>query len=278
MEADLNKLRLWFVDEGSADAGGGVPLLFVHGFPLTHQIWAPQLQALAIKHRMIAPDLRGHGKTAAPPGPYTMEQMADDLKALIDTRRCGPVMMIGHSMGGYIALAFVRRYPKLVAGLGLICTRAGADTPEGKTNRENLAQRVEKDGSVAVADAMFPKMLAPSTYATQPELSDSIRRMMLATPVSGLAGAVRGMAARADSTDLLPSIKVPTLIITGADDQLIPPKESENMAKQIPDATLHIIPGAGHLPSVEKPAQFNQSLSAFLAKHFSSSSGTHRVL
>lgn len=269
MELDSYNFRLWFVDEGSLRTGHATPLVFVHGFPLNHEIWAPQLQALALKYRIIAPDLRGHGKTEAPSGPYTMEQMADDLQALLAARGCGPAVLIGHSMGGYIAFAFLRRYPHLVAGLGLICTRPGPDTPEGKTNRERLAQRVEKDGSVAVADTMFPKMLAPSTYVTQPELGDSIRRMMLATPVSGIAGALRGMAVRADSTDLLPALKVPTVIITGADDQLIPPKESESMAKQISGATLHIISAAGHLPSVEKPAQFSQVLRDFLAKNFS---------
>jgi len=268
MEMNANNLRLWFLDEGVASSAAPA-LLFVHGFPLNHEIWAPQLQALAVKRRMIAPDLRGHGNTEAPIGPHTMEQMADDLKALIDTRRCGPVMMIGHSMGGYIALVFARRHPHLLAGLGLICTRAGADTPEGKVNRENLAQRVERAGSVAVVEAMFPKMLAPSTYTEQPALGDSIRRMMLATPVTGIAGALRGMAMRADSSDLLPTIKAPTLIITGADDQLIPPKESETMAKQIPRAIIHIIPGAGHLPSVEKPGEFNRVLREFLNKHFS---------
>jgi pimeloyl-ACP methyl ester carboxylesterase len=268
MELDLNTIRLWFVDAGTSGKAGAVSLLFVHGFPLSHQIWAPQIQALSTTHRIIAPELRGHGKTEATPGPYKMENFADDLKALIEARRCGPVMMIGHSMGGYVTFAFLRRYPKLVAGLGLICTRPGADTPEAKTNRENLAQRVEKEGSVAVVDAMFPKMLAPSTYTEQPELSDNIRRMMLATPVVGIAAALRGMALRTDSSDLLPTIKVPTLIIAGADDQLISPKESENMAKQIPGATPHVVPGAGHLPSMEKPEEFNRVLREFLTKNF----------
>lgn len=268
MEIDINGFRMWFLDEGPGEKATGVPILFIHGFPLNHQIWSSQIQTLSTTHRVIAPDVRGHGKSEATPGPYKMEQMADDVKALIDTRRCGPVMLIGHSMGGYITFAFLRHYPKLVAGLGLVCTRPGADTPEGKTNRENLAQRVEKEGSIAVVDAMFPKMLSSTTYGEQLELSDGIRQMMLATPVAGIAGASRGMALRADSSDLLSSIKVPTLIITGANDQLIPPKESENMAKQISNATLHIVPGAGHLPSAEKPGEFNRALREFLVKHF----------
>jgi len=268
MEIQINNLRMFFLDEGSGEKTARVPLLFVHGFPLNHEIWSSQIQALRTTHRVIAPDLRGHGKSEAPPGPYKMEQMADDLKALIDARRCGPVMMIGHSMGGYITFAFLRRYPKLVAGLGLVCTRPGADAPEGKTNRENLALRVEKEGSIAAVDAMFPKMLSPTTYGEQLELSDGIRQMMLATPVAGIAGASRGMALRVDSSDLLPTIKVPTLIITGANDQLISPKESENMAKQIPNATLHIIPGAGHLPSVEKAGEVNRVLREFAIKNF----------
>lgn len=268
MEIQINNLRIFFLDEGSGEKTARVPLLFVHGFPLNHEIWSSQIQTLSATHRVIAPDLRGHGKSDAPPGPYKIEQMADDLKALIDARRCGPVMMIGHSMGGYITFAFLRRYPKLIAGLGLVCTRPGADAPEGKTNRENLAQRVEKDGSIAVVDAMFPKMLAPTTYAEQLDASESIRRMMLATPVAGIAGASRGMALRSDSSDLLPTIKVPTLIITGAKDQLIPPKESENIANQIPNSTLHVISGAGHLPSVEKAGEVNRILMEFVTKNF----------
>lgn len=268
MEIQVNNFRMFFLDEGTGEKASRVPLMFVHGFPLHHEIWSSQIQAVSATHRVIAPDLRGHGKSDAPPGPYKMEQMADDLKALIDARRCGPVIMIGHSMGGYITFAFLRRYPKLIAGLGFVCTRPGADAAEGKTNRENLAQRVEKDGSIAVVDAMFPKMLAPTTYAEQLEASESVRHMMLATPVAGIAGASRGMALRSDSSDLLPTIKVPTLIITGAKDQLIPPKESENMAKQIPNAMLHIIPGAGHLPSMEKAGEFNRALREFLTKNF----------
>jgi len=267
MELELKQFRLSFVDEGASEKAG-VALLFVHGFPLNHQIWAPQLQAFAVNYRMLAPDVRGHGASEAVPGPYKMEEMADDLKALIDARHCGPVMLIGHSMGGYIAFAFLRRHPKLVRGLGLVCTRPGPDSPEGKANRETLARRVEKDGSMAVADAMYPKMLAASTYAEQLQLADSVRRMMLATPVPGIAGALRGMALRGDSTDLLPTITVPTLIIAGKDDQLIPPKESEMMAAQIPGATLHVIPGAGHLPSVERAGLFNDALGKFLAKSF----------
>jgi len=268
MEIDINNFRMWFLDEGPGENAVGVPLLFVHGFPLNHEIWSSQIQVMSATHRVIAPDLRGHGKSEAMPGPYRMEQMADDLKTLIEARRCGPVMLIGHSMGGYLTFAFLRRYPKLVAGLGLVCTRPGADTPEGRANRENLAQRVEKEGSIAVVDAMFPKMLAPATYAKQLALSDETRRMMLATPVAGIAGASRGMALRTDSSDLLPSITVPTLIITGADDQLIPPKESENMARQIPNAKLHIISGAGHLPSAENPGEVSQVLREFVFKHF----------
>jgi pimeloyl-ACP methyl ester carboxylesterase len=269
MEQTINGFRMSFVDQGTGENAGRVTLLFVHGFPLNREIWSSQISALSATHRVIAPDLRGHGNSEARPGPYKMEQMADDLKALIDARRCAPVMMIGHSMGGYVTFAFLRRYPKLVAGLGLICTRPGADTTEGKTKRENLAQRVEKEGSVAVVDAMFPKMLAPATYAEQPGVGEDIRRLMLATPVAGIAGASRGMALRSDSSDLLPTIKVPTLIITGAEDQLIPPKESESMAKQIPNAKLHIIAGAGHLPSVEKAGEVNRVLREFLAKNIS---------
>jgi pimeloyl-ACP methyl ester carboxylesterase len=261
MIATINDIRLSFIDEGR-----GLPILFVHGFPLSRAIWQPQMEALSKKFRVIAMDLRGHGESDAPAGVYSMNTFADDLNALIEARQCGPVVLAGHSMGGYISFAFYRRFPEKVRGLVLFCTRAGADSEEGKAGRELLAQRAERDGAVAVADHMLPKMLAAATTASHPDLVAQVRQIMLATSINGLAGSLRGMAARPGSLDLLPKIAVPTLVIAGAGDLIIPTQEAETMAQAIPNAQLHLISNAGHLASLENPAEVNAGLRDFLGK------------
>jgi pimeloyl-ACP methyl ester carboxylesterase len=257
----VNGVRVSFID-----AGQGQAILFVHGFPLSRAIWQPQIEALSKNFRIIAPDLRGHGESAAPPGAYNMDAFADDLNALLEERKCGPAVLVGHSMGGYISFAFYRRFPQKVRGLVLFCTRAGADSAEGKANRENLAQRAEREGAAAVAAQMLPKMPAATTTSSRPELVAHVRQIMLATPINGLAGSLRGMAARPSSLELLPTIAAPTLVIAGAHDLIVPPHEAEAMAKAIPNAQWQLISNAGHLASLENPAAVNKRLHDFLGK------------
>lgn len=261
MFTTINGFRCSFTDIGE-----GQTILFVHGFPLSRAIWQPQIEALAKNYRVIAPDLRGHGESSAPAGVYAMDTFAEDLQALIAERKCGPVILVGHSMGGYINFAFYRKFPQSVRALVLFCTRAGADSEEGKTGRENLAQRTEREGAAAVAEQMLPKMLAPATAASRPDLVEHVRKMMLATSVTGLVGSLRGMAARPSSLELLPQINAPTLIVAGEHDAIIPTAESAALARAIPHAELAMIPGAGHLASLENPDAVMATLHAFLAK------------
>lgn len=261
MIANINGTRLSFIDEGR-----GLPILLVHGFPLSRAIWQPQIEALSKNFRVIAPDLRGHGASEAPAGVYDMNTFAGDLSALLEERQCGPAVLVGHSMGGYISFAFYHRYPQKVRGLVLFCTRAGADSEEGKVGRENLAQRAECEGAVAVAEQMLPKMLAAATTASRPDLVAQVRQIMLATSINGLAGSLRGMAARPSSADLLPKIAVPALVIAGADDLIIPTQDAEAMAQAMPNAQLHLILHAGHLASLENHAEVNARLCDFLGK------------
>lgn len=261
MIVTINGFRFAFIDEGR-----GLPILFIHGFPLGRAIWQPQIEALAKNFRVIAPDLRGHGESEAPAGVYNMNTFADDLNTLLEERQSGPVVLAGHSMGGYISFAFYRRYPQKVHGLVLFCTRAGADSEEGKAGRESLAQRAEREGAAAVAEQMLPKMLAATSTSSRPDLVAQVRQIMLATSINGLAGSLRGMAARPSSVNLLPQIAAPTLVIAGADDLIIPTQEAETMAQAIPNAQLHLISNAGHLASLENPSEVNDRLRDFLGK------------
>lgn len=246
------------------DRGHGPPVVLLHAFPLNRQMWAPQVRVLAREFRVIAPDLRGHGRTTATDGVYTMDLLADDVRALLDTLGIQEFVLGGLSMGGYVALAFYRQWPERVRGLLLCDTRADADTPERRRSREELSQRAIDEGIEAVASAMLPRLLAPDTLSRRPALVERVRRLILQTPVRGVVGALAGMAQRPDSTDLLPRIACPTLVVTGEDDAVSPPEVARTMCQLIPRCQTVIIEGAGHLPNLERPRAFNRVVRQFL--------------
>lgn len=244
------------------DHGQGTPVLFVHGFPLSGAMWEQQVAALAPHYRVIVPDLRGFGKSEVPAGPYTMETFADDLAALLDTLSIEQVVLAGLSMGGYISFAFLRRHAARLRGLILCDTRATPDTDEARANREVNAQMVESQGASAIADKMLPNMLAPTA---PPERQAQLRSMMTANQPAGIAAALRGMALRGDSTDLLASIAVPTLLIVGSQDVLSPPQEmQQGLQAHIPGSTLVEVPDAGHVANLDNPDAFNTAVLEFL--------------
>ncbi|MBL8056365.1 MAG: alpha/beta fold hydrolase, partial [Anaerolineales bacterium] len=175
-----------------------------------------------------------------------------------------PAVVCGLSMGGYVALAFYRRHRARVAGLILAATRAGADSPEAQAGRDRMAQTAREHGAGAVAEAMLPKLFAPAAYAARPELVAGARPMLAGASVDGIVSALAALRDRPDSTPRLAEITVPTLVIHGTDDQLIPPAEAEKMAAGIPGAALRLIAGAGHLLNLEQPAAFNAAVSDFM--------------
>lgn len=248
------------------EAGRGTPVVLLHAFPLNRKMWAPQVAALAAKYRVITPDFRGHGESGTAAEDSTMERLAEDVRNLLDHLKLERIVLGGLSMGGYVAFAFFRRWPERVAALILADTRASADTEEGRKARFETAAVAEREGSGAIAEPMLPKLLAAATHERQPEIVAAVRAMILEASPAGIAAALRGMAARPASQDLLPQIKVPTLIFVGEHDVLTPPADSEAMAKAIPGSTLVKIPAAGHLSNLEQPTVFNRKLQEFLAK------------
>lgn len=242
------------------DQGRRVPLLLVHGFPLDHSLWAPQIAAFAADRAVIAPDLAGFGDSD-PRGYESLDEQAEDLTALLDALGLGRVVVAGLSMGGYIALALWRRRPERFAGLVLACTRAGADNEAGRAGRYQMALAIEAQGMAAAAGAMLPRLLAEGA----PEgLRREVEAMVLRQPASGSVAAQKAMAARPDASPDLAGIAVPTLVIAGEADAIIPADEARAMAAAIPGAQLAILPGAGHLACLEAPAAFNAVLGGFL--------------
>jgi pimeloyl-ACP methyl ester carboxylesterase len=246
------------------DVGTGIPLVLVHGFPHNRGLWAPQVNALVDRARCLAPDLRGLGESMAS-APYSMDQYADDLAALMDVAKAERAVIAGLSMGGYVAFAFWRRHRDRVRALVLADTKAGADSPEGKEKRKHMIFMARERGSEAVADAMIAGMVGKSTREKSPEIVDFMHAMMVSAPVDGVVGALQAMMDRPDSTPTLATIDVPVLIVVGDEDALTPVKESEAMHAAITGSRLEVLTGAGHVSNVERPAAFNHVLSEFLS-------------
>jgi 3-oxoadipate enol-lactonase len=246
------------------ETGSGRPLLLIHGYPLNRMMWEPQLHGLAVAARVIAPDLWGFGGSE-PAGEATMGTYAEEVHQLAEALGATePAVVCGFSMGGYIAFEYFRRYKDHVAGLILANTKAGPDSPEGKAGRDKSAALAKEKGAAAIAEAMLPKMLSPKTYASESELVQQTKRMMESASVAGIVAALTAMRDRPDSTPTLAEIKKPALVIGGADDQLFPQSEFQNMANALTHGRLEILPDAGHISNLEQPELFNRALRQFL--------------
>ncbi len=246
--------------------GSGPALVLVHGFPLDRTIWRPQAEELSKNYRVITPDLRGHGLSEATEGVYSMDLLASDVNGVLDKIGAGAIVLGGLSMGGYVALAFHRLFQERVRGLILADTRAEADTDEARARRQDQSLRVLRNGSGEVAGQMIGRMFTEKTRQANPVLADGVRRMMEATSPLGVVGALRGMAERADSTLLLASIKVPTLIIVGEEDSITPVADARRMASMIVGSELVVVPGAAHLSTLERPEEVTGAIRRFLAR------------
>lgn len=261
VQTQVNGITIAYSDQGT-----GLPIVFLHAFPLNRTMWATQEKALSSQFRVITIDLRGHGESDAPLWRYTLEQSTDDVRALLDQLAIQQALFVGLSMGGYILFAFYRKYAGRVKGMILTDTRAQADTPEGKEGRFQMAQIAYKKGPSAIADIMIQKLLSPATIQTRPEIAQKVRAMIEGNQISGIAGDLMSMAERPDSVPLLSQITCPTQIIVGELDQATPPSDAKLMAEKIPGARLAVIPRAAHLANLEQPEAFNKIVAAFASE------------
>lgn len=249
------------------DTGASPTILLVHGFPLSRSTWSHQVESLRSHARVVAPDLRGHGTSPAFSGPYDVGVFAEDCAQLLD--RLGitaPVILGGHSMGGYVALEFFRRHPERVAGLLLVSTRAGADSAPARASRDATAEEVRTRGTAVLVEKMLPKLFAPATAAAHPARVEAVRASMAAVSVEGAIGALAAMRDRPDSSATLGAIRVPVSIVHGTDDVLIPPSDAELMHAAIADSELALLEGAGHLPQLEQPEEFDAVVAGLLER------------
>ena len=252
------------------DVRGRGTLLLLHAFPLNARMWEGQLGVFAARGwHVIAPHFRGFGTMGSDPGSdpiavSAIDDYAGDIIDLLDNLHITDAVVLGLSMGGYVALAMLRLAPNYIHALVLADTRPQADTPESASNRVRLAQLAGDRGVTAVADELVPKLVGETTRRNNPALVTAIRELALSTSVNGVVGALNAMRTRPDSTAVLASIRVPTLIVVGDEDGLTPPAVAEAMHHAIAGSTLTLVPRAGHLSSLEIADVFNDGLAKFL--------------
>ncbi len=237
------------VDLFYEEHGQGTPVIFLHGFPFDHTIWNPIVPLLEGEARLILPDLRGFGRSPVTDDIYTMRLLAEDIRQLMDRIGLEKAVVVGHSMGGYVSLAFSCAYPCRVCGLGLVATQAAADSAERRQARYKAADAVTHKGARVVASDMV------NSLTPKKELLRPIKNLILQAPPVGIVGALKGMAERSDMTGSLSRISVPAVVVAGLADQLLPLDKQQTMAQMLPKGWLVEIQNAGHMLMLEEPDQ-----------------------
>jgi 3-oxoadipate enol-lactonase len=256
----MNAVELFHDDS----AGSGSPVVLVHAIGCDHTMWDSLARALAPSHRVIRVDVRGHGQSPVTPRPYTLDLLADDVLAVMDTLALERAHLVGLSMGGMIGQAFALRHPDRLDRL-VIANSTSSYGPEGPGMWHARAKMVEEGGLEAIRDMVAVRYFSEAFRAAHPQTVVAVMDRFMKTPREGYLGCCDAIAAL-DFSKSLGRVKAPTLVIAGELDAGTPPAMSEAIARAIPGARLEILPGAAHLAAVEAAGTFNQSVRGFLAK------------
>lgn len=244
-----------------SESGSGLPVVLLHAFPFDRTMWMPQ--AALENVRLLCPDLPGFGET--PVADSTVDTMADAIAGWLDEIKLADQIILGGcSMGGYVALAFARKYPARLRGLLLADTKAEPDDEAAKANRNKMIDAAATLTAESVIDGMIPKALSEATRETRPAVVAEVHRIGAAQPVAGIVAAQKMIRDRPDARPSLAAIRVPTLIVVGEHDAITPPSAAQAMAAAIPGSRLAILPTAGHLANLEVPEVFNATVGDWL--------------
>lgn len=250
MKAKVNGIEINYELQGQT----GLPIVLIHGFGLDHSIWMDVASKYLRNYRVIMPDVRGHGESEAPEGSYPMSLLARDIAHLLEFLGVSKVIFCGHSMGGYITLAFAEHFPERLAGMGLITTHAGSDTSEKRAMRYEMVEAVQDRGAIALAESLA------SNLTEDQEIIQKVTSLIKKTSPDGIIGALQGMAERKDRRDLLSDIKGPSLVVAGQKDEIIDIKTAQQMAKALSKGVFLKISAAAHLPMLETPDELGVGL------------------
>ena len=262
LKIQVGPLGICYQDLGT----GGIPLIFIHGFPFDKSSWGEQLNSLYQAQRVIAYDVRGFCKSKPDDNKVSISLFADDLVMLMDALHISQSIVCGLSMGGYIALNAISRYPDRFKALVLADTQCAADTEEAKEKRYKSIVQIQNEGLDDYANEFVEKIFCRKSREEKPEIVDSIRQTILSTPVTTITRTLSAIAQRTETCSILDEIQVPTLIICGEEDTVIPPEKSKYMHQRIRHSELHIIKDAGHMSNMEQPQVFNRHLLNFIAR------------
>ncbi|MDF2667967.1 MAG: alpha/beta hydrolase [Paenibacillus sp.] len=245
------------------DSGAGRPLLLVHGFCGSSAYWKDTTKLLQASYRVIAPDLRGHGRSEAPDVRYTVEMMADDLAALVERLELNKPVLLGHSLGGYVALAFAEKYPELLAGYGLIHSTARPDDEQGKANRNKAIETIKEKGIESFIDGLIPKLFAPDHLETMQEHVQASIDIGYITKPEGAIHTAEAMRDRPDRNKVLRDASLPVLLVAGGKDQIIPAEKTFSV--QAAHITQARIDQAGHMSMMEAPDVLANIITQFVS-------------
>ncbi len=245
---------------------GDDTVVLIHGFPLSRQIWNAQVRALSGHVRVVAMDLRGMGGSTVTDGPYLMESLAGDVAAVLDALAVERASLVGHSLGGYVALAFARMYVERLDRLALVCSRITADTPQRAQHRYELADDAERRGTAErIIAEMRDATLGATTLREHPEIREKFTKIAEKNDPRGLAAMLRGMALRDGAHDIAGDLTMPVLVVCGAEDPGIPAAEAAWTAGAFPSAKLVTLQASGHVPMLEKPDELSEHLLGWVA-------------
>ena len=250
----MEKIKINNIELAYSRRGNGPPLVLLHGFPLDHHLWDDVAPLLEDTFDLIIPDLRGFGGSETVDTPYAMDDFASDIAGILDQLGIQKSAIAGHSMGGYVALAFARLYPERVRGLALVSSQAPADPPERKEGRYKSAAEVDANGIHGVVETMTPKFTADA------RLQALARESMEKQQPAAYIGALKAMAERADSTPLLGTFRFPVVIVHGGTDALIPVDRAREVRDAIPGSYYVELKDVGHVPMLEAAKETAEAL------------------
>tara|TARA_B110001454_G_C12723280_1_gene436250 strand:- start:2603 stop:3403 length:801 start_codon:yes stop_codon:yes gene_type:complete len=240
------------------------PILFLHGFPFNGSLWKPQIEFFQNKRIVLAPDLRGHGSGPKGNAPWMILDFVDDLHELLVKARVEKVILCGHSMGGYVALEFIHKYPHLVESLILVGSRADADSNDVKDQRFKTLEKIRSEGLENFADDFSKLVLSDVRSEEKKELKKTVQNMILSNDIEDVMMVIGAMASRKDSTPILKEISCPTMVIVGADDRITSWGVNHSMARRITNCQFAKVADAGHLVNREQPEKFNALIDTFI--------------
>ncbi len=260
----VNGVSLAYTDNGNSS---DIPVIFIHGFPLDKSIWEDQIQAYSGKYRIITFDIRGFGESEEGMETFSIDLFTKDLQGFMDALELEKAVIVGFSMGGYIALDAMRKFPERIIGLALVDTQCQADTEEVYEKRMKACEKIRRESVSVYADEVLPALLVASEDGgDNSNAMIAIRTIIEGTSKDVLCNSLVAMANREATCATLKNIQVPTLLLVGEDDTLTPVEKAESMHAEIPGATLHVIPYAKHLSHIDNPEIFNRHLGAFLQR------------